>query len=154
MIDVLTSTPLFVIKLDVDYANAVHVGDRAAGGRSVFPVIGGSFDGARLRGTVIGGADWVTWRADGAMLIDVRLTLRADDGAGIGMAYQGLASGTPDAMARFRSRELLGPDEIYTRTAIRFETGAAQHAWLNGIIAIGKAMRTPEGPIYHVFAID
>lgn len=148
MIDILTSAPLFVMRLDVAYDRAAHLGER-----SVFPVTGGSFTGARLRGVVEGGADWVRWRGDGAMLIDVRLTLRTDAGAAIGMTYEGLAHGPPDAMARFRARELLAFEDIYTRTAVRFETRDVDLAWLNSVIAIGQGMRTAEGPVYHVFEI-
>jgi hypothetical protein len=53
----------------------VHLGATPAGGRSIFPVKGGSFKGDRLSGT---GADWVTWRSDGAMIIDVRLALQTE----------------------------------------------------------------------------
>jgi hypothetical protein len=154
MIDTLTSTPLFVMKLNVAYARAVHLGDTPGGGRSIFPVDGGSFEGARLRGTVGPGADWVTWRSDGAMIIDVRLSLMTDDGAAIGMIYQGLAHASAETMARFRSRELLGPEEVYVRTAPRFETSDPRYAWLNTLIAVAKGMRTEQGPVYHVFGID
>ena len=154
MIDTLKWSPLFVMKLDVGYAKAIHLGDAPGGGRSVFPVDGGSFSGERLRGTVGAGADWVTWRRDGAMIIDVRLTLTTDDGANIGMHYLGLAAGDEATMQRFRSRELLGPDEIYVRTTPRFETADPRYAWLNTMIAVANGMRTAEGPIYHVFAVD
>jgi len=154
MIEVLETSPLFVMTLDVGYGRAVHLGGKPFEGRSVYPVDGGTVTGARIKGTVDGGADWVTWRPDGAMIIDVRITLRTEDGATIGMTYQGLADGTPEMMARFRSRDLVGPDDIYTRTAIRFETSHPDYLWMNSIIAIGKGMRTASGPVYHVFAID
>ena len=153
MIEVLESMPLFVLKLDVGYARAVHLGEGPTGGRSVFPVEGGSFAGERLRGTVIAGADWVTWRSDGAMIIDVRLTLRTDDDASIGMSYLGLAYADAATMARFRSRELLSADEVHVRTTPRFETGDSRYTWLNTLVAVAKGMRTAEGPLYHVFAI-
>lgn len=154
MIDALTSTPLFVLKLNVGYARAVHLGDTPGGGRSIFPVDGGSFEGARLRGTVGPGADWVTWRSDGAMIIDVRLSLKTADGAAIGMSYVGLAHADAETMARFRSRALLGAEEVYVRTTPRFETSDPRYAWLNSLVAVAKGMRTEEGPLYHVFAID
>jgi len=149
MIDVLRASPLFELRLDVAYDAAAHVGER-----SVFPVRGGSFAGERLNGRVVEGADWVRWRGDGAMLIDVRLTLVTDGGAAIGMAYEGLARAQPHAMERFRRRELLPFDAIYIRTAIRFETVASDLLWLNDIIAVGQGMRTEKGPLYHVFTID
>lgn len=148
MIETLRSEPLFVLRLDVGYDAATRLGERA-----VFPVRGGRFDGDRLRGTVDGGADWVRWRDDGAMLIDVRLTLTTDAGAAIGMMYEGLAHAAPQAMARFRARELLAFEDVYVRTAIRFATADPALAWLNSVLAVGQGMRTQEGPVYHVFAI-
>jgi cation transport regulator ChaC len=153
MIDILETAPLFVMKLDVGYARAVHLGSGAFKGRSVFPVEGGIVAGDRVNGSVDGGADWVTWRDDGAMLIDVRITLRTDDGASIGMIYEGIAHADNDTMDRFRTREALGADEVYTRTAVRFETSHRDYLWLNSIIAVAKGMRTDAGPMYHVFEI-
>jgi hypothetical protein len=153
MIDVLETAPLFVMRLDVGYPRAVHLGSPFEQGRSVFPVEGGDIVGDRITGKVIDGADWVTWRYDGAMIIDVRLTAQTDDGATIGLTYEGLAHADEETMRRFRGRDLLGEDEVYTRTAIRFETSHPNYTWLNSIIAIGKGMRTAEGPVYHVFEI-
>lgn len=153
MIDILETAPLFVMRLDVGYPRAVHLGSPFERGRSVFPVEGGDITGDRINGKVISGADWVTWRDDGAMIIDVRLTAQTDDGASIGLTYEGLAHADEETMRRFRGRDLLRDDEVYTRTAIRFETSHPDYTWLNSIIAIGKGMRAAEGPVYHVFEI-
>ena len=59
------------------------MGAALAGLRRIAPVTGGTFAGERLSGTVIGGADWVINRPDGVMVIDVRLTLKTDDGANL-----------------------------------------------------------------------
>ena len=51
-------------------------------GRHVFPVTGGAFSGPKLKGTVceLGAADWTYRYPDGRMMLDVRLTLKTDDG--------------------------------------------------------------------------
>lgn len=155
MIEALTHQPLFVMDLQVGYESSHLIGTTAVGFRGVYPVDGGTFEGARLRGTVdAGGADWVTQRSDGLMLIDVRITLRTDDGATIGMTYPGVARAKSAAlMERFRRRELLSYDEFYLRTTPRFETGDDRYAWLNGIIAVSNGQRTEQGGLYHVFEI-
>jgi hypothetical protein len=155
MIEKLTYEPLFVMDLLVGYPSAHIIGPTAVGFRGVYPVDGGTFEGARLRGTVDpGGADWVTQRTDGLMLIDVRLTLRTDDGATIAMTYTGLARALSESlMERFRRRELLNYQEFYLRTTPRFETGDERYAWLNGVIAVANGQRTERGGEYHVFAI-
>jgi len=151
----LTAEPLFLMDLLVGYEHAQPLGSTAVGFRGVYPVDGGTFEGTRLRGTVNpGGADWVTQRADGLMVIDVRLTLATDDGATIGMVYTGLARArTPELMERFRRRELLTYDEFYLRTTPRFETGDERYAWLNGVVAVANGERTTSGGRYQVFEI-
>jgi hypothetical protein len=155
MIETLAFEPLFVMDLNVGYATSHLIGDTAVGFRGVYPVDGGSFDGARLRGTVDGGgSDWVTQRSDGLMLIDVRLTLHTDDGATIGMVYTGIARArSAELMARFRQRERLSYDEFYLRATPRFESGDERYAWLNGVIAVANGERTEQGGRYHVFEI-
>ncbi len=143
-IETLSWSPLFVVDFIVDYEHAVHVEGAPNGGRSLFP------------GTVEpGGSDWVQWRADGAMLINVRTMLRTDDDALIAMSYEGVTYAEPEVMGRFLRREKYEFPEVYTRTTPRFETGAPQYSWLNRTIAVANGMRTTNlGPVYHVFAID
>jgi hypothetical protein len=47
------------------------------------PIDGGTFEGSRLRGTVLPGssADWLLLRPDDVMELDFRATLQTDDGA-------------------------------------------------------------------------
>ena len=155
MIDELRWEPLFILRLDVAYDRAQRVGVVPSGNRGIFPVDGGTFEGPRLRGTVSpDGADWVTWRSDGAMVIDVRTSLRTDDGAIIAMSYVGLAAGrTPEAGAAFARRELVDYADLYVRTTPRFETADPRYEWLNRVIAVANGARTETGPTYHVFAV-
>lgn len=155
MIDQLLWEPLFVMRLSVAYDRAQRIGAGPLGARAVFPVSGGSFEGRRLKGRVLpDGADWVTWRSDGAMVIDVRTALETDDGAVIALTYQGLAVGrTPDATARFSRREPVPFEDLYARTTPRFETSDPRYAWLNQVVAVANGSRTEAGPIYHVFQI-
>ena len=92
---------LLTMQLTVDYAAIKVIGPTPAGLRRIAPVTGGTFSGARLSGTVHGGADWVINRADAVMVIDVRLTLETGDGALIYLAYQGRFLAEPEVMARF-----------------------------------------------------
>jgi hypothetical protein len=152
--DKLDSTLLFTLKLQIGYDRLQQIGQIPGGRRLVAPVDGGTFEGPKLRGAVLpGGADWVVMRSDGAMMIDVRLTLRTHDNADILMFYQGIAHAPPEIMERFNKREALPPEAVYTRTTPRFETGAPAYDWINRIIAVSKGARTPDGPMYNVFEI-
>src|SRR5262249_39130078 len=91
--------PLFVMRLDVRKLQVV--GAAPGGVRRIGVVPGGSFEGERLSGEVLdGGSDWQTVRGDGATTLNVRLVLKTKNDALIGMTYQGLRHGPPDAMAR------------------------------------------------------
>jgi len=146
------TTPLMTIKLAV--AGMQAIGATPSGNRRIGLVAGGTFEGPKLRGTVLpGGADWLMLRADGATTLDVRLVLETDDKATIGMTYRGLRHGPAAVMDRLNKGENVDPSEYYFRIAVGFETAAPKYDWLNRIFAIGTGRRPPEGPVYEIFEV-
>ena len=130
------------------------LGDTPAGYRKVVQVPGGHFEGERLRGVILpGGADWLLTRPDGALRLDVRLTLETDDGHIIGMTYNGIRRGPPEVLARHDRGETVDASEYYFRISPFFETSAESYAWMNGIVAIGIGFRNDEGPGYKIYEI-
>jgi hypothetical protein len=145
---------LLTLTLEVDFAGMVKIGPVPAGLRRIAPVPGGRFTGPRLAGEVLpGGADWVINRADGVMVIDVRLTLKTEDGALMYLAYQGRFRAAPEAMARFGKGALLEAGEYSLVVSARLECGDPRYAWVNDLIIVGTGEQTREGPIYDLFAI-
>ena len=113
--------------------------------RRVGVVFGGVFEGERLSGEVSdGGSDWQTVRGDGAVALDVRLVLKTEDEALIGMTYRGIRHGSPDILARIDRGEEVDPATYYFRIAGFFETAAPKYDWLNSVLAVG--IRTSHGP--------
>ena len=144
--------PLFTMKLQV--SDLQPVGEAPGGKRVVGVVAGGTFEGERMKGTILpGGSDWIIVRADGAFTLDVRLVLKTDDGALIGMTYKGLRHGSPDVLAKVAKGEPVDPALLYFRTAVFFETAAPKYDWINRIIALGVGHRPPEGPVYEMFEL-
>lgn len=130
------------------------IGDTPAGTRRIGLVAGGTFEGPKLRGTVLpGGSDWIIGRPDGATTLDVRLALETHDRATIGLQYRGLRHGPAEVMAKVNAGEFVDPSSYYFRTVVTFETGAAQYAWLNRVFGIGTGSRPPEGPVYEIFEV-
>ena len=130
------------------------VGRTPRGDRRIVPVPEGTFEGERLRGAVLGGgSDWILVRADQVWELNVRLTLRTDDGELIGMSYRGLRHGPADILEKVNRGEPVDPSAYYFRAAIFFETGSERYAWMNKLIAIGSGYREPAGPRYHVFEV-
>lgn len=138
----------------VDLAPPLDIGAGPRGQRILFGAAGGSFEGARLRGEVLaGGGDWALFRSDGAMLLDVRLTLRTDDDALIYMSYGGRWVVPPPPRAEMSdpvTRYQIDPARYYFRTNPLFETGATSYAWLNDIVGIGSGYLVEGGVAYQV----
>ncbi len=148
----LKTKALFVMRLDV--RKLLIVGATPGGYRRIGVVPSGSFEGERLSGEVLdGGSDWQTVRADGATTLNVRLVLKTEDEALIGMAYQGIRYGPPDVMARMENGEVVDPTSYYFRINPLFETSDANYEWLNRVVAVGIGHREADGPIYSIFEV-
>lgn len=133
----------------------IELGSTPAGGRRVFPVSGGRFEGERLKGTVspLIGSDLLLARPDGSFQQDVRLLLVCDDGAHILMTYRGIRRATASVDERLSRGEQVDASEYYLRTTPYFETSASKYVWLNGIVTVAKGGRRPEGVEYEVFEV-
>jgi hypothetical protein len=122
--------------------------------RRIGIVFGGKFEGERLSGEILdGGSDWQSVRQDGSTLLDVRLTLKTDDGALIGVTYKGIRQGPPDIIARLERGQPVDPESYYFRINPMFETASEKYPWLNNILAIGTGHRFADGPVYNLFEV-
>ena len=64
---------------------AQEVGKGPHGVRRILPLTGGKIEGPKIKGEVLAfGADWVLIRPDGVIELDVRATIKTDDG---GLVY-------------------------------------------------------------------
>ena len=128
------SRPLMTLRLNT--APVQDIGAGPYGTRVTFPIVGGMFEGERLRGKILpGGDDWTVKRPDGVIELDLRVTLETDDGAFVHMTFQGIrddgAAGAP-----------------YFRTVPRFETAEPKYAFLNRLLAIGIGEIRADGPVH------
>ncbi|MEH2521154.1 hypothetical protein V1279_006727 [Bradyrhizobium sp. AZCC 1610] len=149
------TAPLFDIVVDLN--PRLNIGDGPLGRRILFGAAGGSFEGPRLRGEVVpGGGDWALFRADGAMSLDVRLTLRTHDGALVHMTYGGRWITPPELRAEMADparRYQVDPSRYYFRTNPLFETGAEHYAWMNDIVCVGSGYLVEGGIAYSISQI-
>jgi hypothetical protein len=110
------------------------------GTRTIVQITGGRFEGPRLKATVQTPAgDWITNRADGSYRLDVRLTLKTDDGALILVTYNGIGQ-TTNAGASLRAAPL-------------FETGDSRYAWLTRLQAVAVGERVGTAVSYDIYAL-
>ena len=117
----------FVYEAVVEISAAIEIGATPGGTRRYIPITGGTFEGPKIRGTILpGGADWQTSRPDGVTEVDALYSIRTDDGAVIIVRNSGvIAAGG------------------YMRTAPRFEAPAGPHAWLNQSQFVGSVAGGP-----------
>jgi Protein of unknown function (DUF3237) len=144
----MTLRPL--MKLTVAVVGSQKVGPGPHGTRTIAQINGGNFEGPHLRGAVLGGGDWTLLRPDGVLELDLRLTLRTDDGAWIEMSSFGLRHGPPEVIAALVRGETVDPASYYFRTTLHFETAAPNYLFLNRILAVATGDRRPGGPIYTI----
>ena len=145
----------FLMDLEA-WLDAPHLSAQTpVGGRKIVTVHGGTFAGPKLRGRIVphSGADWALTRADGVLLLDVRLTLETDDGALIYMTYRGMRHGPDAVMKRMSAGERVDPADYYFRIQPWFETAAPGYAWLNRMVCVGLGDRLEEGPKYTIHEI-
>ena len=109
--------------MEVELGETVDVGEGPKGARLVADVLSAKLTGDRISAelAINDAADWLTLSDNGSLgSLDVRMTLKTDDGAFIYVEYCG--------------RMDMGAGLI--AAAPTFQTGAAQYSWLNRIQAV------------------
>jgi len=116
-------------------------GGGAVGNRQIVSVIGGTFEGPRLKGKVVPpGGDWLVTGAGQVRHLDVRALLVTDDDQRIYMTYNGIIYQPQGG-------------ERYWRTSHYFETGSEKYAWLNAIVGVGTGYTVPGRVPYRIFQV-
>ena len=130
----------FLLDIVIDTLPANNVGSSGVD-RVIVPVAGGTFEGPKLKGTVVGpSGDWIVRRPDGSSLLDVRLVLQTDDAQKIYMMWRGIYY-APQG------------ETPYARILPLFETGAAKYAWLSHLVAVGVYRPMPGKVAYRVYRV-
>ena len=142
-------------RASVKVAAPLDLGATPAGTRRIVAIQGGTVEGERLSGEIVpGGADWQIVRDDGTALLEARYTVRTHDGALIYVCNTGIRRGPREVLARIAAGEPVDPREYYFRSTPVFETGDSRYAWLNGIVAVGSAVRLKGEVILDFYAVD
>ena len=141
-------------ELTADLDDPQEIGATPHGVRMIVPVIGGTVKGPKLNGeTLAFGADWILMRSDGVGELDVRATIRTDDGELIYAYYRGILKVDPEILERVQNGEDVDPSEYYFRTTPVFETGSEKYSWLNQIICVGVGKIEQKRVRYSVYQI-
>lgn len=131
----------FLFKLNLSIGSPIDIGKIPIGQRVIYPIIGGTFEGPKLKGEVKAfGADWILRLDSITTKIDVRLMLKTEDGEIISCIYTGIIYNKPDGTT-------------YWRITPVFETSSKKYAHLNYRITVGVGSFIKGGVSYEVFGI-
>jgi len=122
--------------LEAKCAPIIPIGDVGRGELNIYPVLGGYFEGEKLRGEIVNlGADWNYMYHDRVDVMDTRYLLKTDDGAYISISTNGRYLNSIEQDQALDRGEFVDPKKYYFRQHLFFETGAEKYRWLNGVIA-------------------
>ena len=109
---------------------------------------GGWAKGPNIQGSFIApGADWLRMMPSGVARLDVRATLKTDDGALIYITYNGIIQHSKESFEKLvNGQTFSASDGLYFVTAPTFETSSEKYAWLNGVQAINKFVEARISP--------
>jgi Protein of unknown function (DUF3237) len=142
---------LFDMHVDLQPAQAIPT---AVGARMIFITTGGVIEGPKLRGEILpGGGDWLLVGSDGVGRVDVRATIRSDDGALIHYETRGIIKIPADGLERLADGEVLPFAETYVRTTPKFETSDKRYAWLSEVVAVGYNILSPNHIDYRIYRV-
>ena len=145
--------PAFAVRAEV--GAPMEVGQTLKGRRRIVPILGGTFEGAGLRGRVVpGGADWQVIHADGFSELDTRYTLETDRGELIYVQNRGVRHAEPEVMQRVLAGELVDPALVYFRTVPTFETASSALQWLARSVFVGIGERQPSLVVIRFWRVE
>jgi hypothetical protein len=143
---------LFDIHIELETPQMIGV--TPVGNRQIYVVKGGTFDGPRVKGQLLpGGGDWGILRPDGFIQLDVRATMRAEDGALIYSWYHGITGDVLKVAGRIFGGEDVPLPEYYSYITPQFQTSAPQYEWLNRAVGLGRGRIIPGGVEYRIWAV-
>lgn len=117
---------------------------------------GGWVKGPKITGTMVGpSGDWLRVMPSGVARIDVRATIKTDDGALIYIEYNGIFKDTKETEERASKGEVLTSKDLYFIISPTMQTSAKKYEWLNGVQCIGKMIeyKSESYVKYDIFAI-
>ncbi|WP_159083500.1 DUF3237 domain-containing protein [Nocardioides terrigena] len=119
------------------------VGTTPRGRRLVGPIVNARLQGEHVRASQRGrsAADWLITGPGGATVIDVRISLRCDDGAFLQVSYSGRTDWAGG----------VGSGAVYS--AFRFETGDDRYRWLHSRLVVGKGQVHEDHGVYDLFLL-
>lgn len=133
----------FVCELKVTTDKAMTVGMTSHGERRIIPITGGTFEGPKMKGTVLnGGADYQFANQENTRTeIEAIYTIKTDDNILIHIRNVGLVVKTKEASESLAKGEPLDWDKMYFKAAPKFDApNDSKYNWMNDTIFVCKGV--------------
>jgi hypothetical protein len=147
----------FLFDLEISLNPPQAIGPVLTGTRLIFPFKEGAVKSDKINGKILDcSGEWGLVVDPTTFKMDVRATIKTDDGALIYIAYTGYNYATAEKSAQMRAGKgnELSPSDYYFRSVPVFETSDPKYAWLNHTVAIGVGRFPAPGKlIYRIYAI-
>jgi len=144
----------FIFEAKVTIDNTLVIGPSGRGRTQLVPITGGTFEGPRIKGTVVpGGADWQWIRPDGVMMIEARYTIKTDDGALISVFNSGMAHAIKNDEDKPKLGKSNRSSSFYARTVPCFDAPIGPYDWLNKSIFVGTLAVGPPSEKYVIVRV-
>ena len=137
-------TAKLIMTLRVDLGASQNVGEYERGNLTIIPIIGGTFEGPGIRGTICcGGADWNTKMDERYSHVSAKYWIKTEDGQVISVENEGVLDNT-----RFGQSLQTVPRFIVNEDS--------EYAWMNHGLYAGKVAgsETPDQVIISIYKID
>ncbi len=118
----------FALQLKVTIGEAYGIDNTQHGKRTIIPITGGTFEGPKLKGTILnGGADYQL-NTETRTELEAIYCIRTDDGINIHVRNKGII---------YNGKDTEGNPTFYFRAAPTFEAPAdSKYAWLNNALFV------------------
>ncbi|SDQ82143.1 DUF3237 domain-containing protein [Flagellimonas zhangzhouensis] len=145
----------YVCELQVVLEPAMIVGETALGTRRIIPIVGGTVEGPKIKGTILkGGSDWQTLRPDGVTDLEAHYQFKTDDGEIIYIKNTGVRATSPEVAKLLAEGKEVGSDQYYFRAIPKFEADKnGKYGWLNDAIYICTGERLPNAVSIKVWKV-
>jgi hypothetical protein len=138
----------------IEVAATADLGSSPLGERRMVPILGGSFEGAKIKGKILpGGIDWQLVRADHVTEIEAHYCIETDDGVLIRVINKGFRHGPAEVMQRLRSGQPVDPAEYYFRAIPTLEAPCGRYEWLNKSLFVSSGERSAETVLLRMYEV-
>ncbi len=144
----------YCCELRIQVGKPIVIGDTQYGVRRIIPIVGGTFNGPKMKGEILsGGADNQIVRKDGVAELEAHHYLKTDDGVQIYFKNTGLRIATSEVSDRLGKGEMVSPEEYYFRGVPKFEAPIGRYYWLNNAVFICKGIKNPDVVLIQIWKV-